>query len=272
LTAWLAIGRLMEFSQTPASSFSTNDPSNKVNQQVQLTREEVESAKRAALADKARKLNVKPREVNLTGPELKQIKAEALTKKTRGLPIGNSLNSPPSSKADPPLKGEKKQIEKNPNKGVSKPATKVENHVDPARQQARVKLSNLRSRALKMSPVAAVEPTWLHLLAYYNYYLRLAKDWNDFQTHFDLNESGGAVQNPLRGLPDISEVPEVLRYFEVLRSTLKEQTDLPGSFSLQTDHGDSFWDRDIPSLVCPKTLTALVPNQVLDEISGTIPQ
>jgi hypothetical protein len=273
LAAWLAIGRLMNFSP-PASNAPSSGPS--LSKQS-LTKEEKEAAKRAAIAEKARKHNLNAREINLSAPELKKAWADAQRKKDLGeAPIVASQGPLPSNpKADPARdKLEPKATipkVKNSSPPVKKPeAPKVDQATLLLRRQSKQRLDNFRGRALKMLPTVVVSPTNLHLLAYQNFYLRLREEWDTFQASFDLKDTGGVVQDPLRGLPDLDFIKESKLILDDARRVLKEQNNLKGSFLLTTDDGLSFWDRDEPSEACPPEIARPVPDETLDAISAEI--
>jgi len=254
---------LLNFSQqAPASSPQIEGgQQQQVNRPAALTPQQAEEARRIARAEKAKRLNLSPSEVNLTSQEAKAAKAAFREKLAKG-EISPS-QTPPTKPSNPPSKN---NSSKNGTKGsttgnILPPAPqnqkeekkKVGVQLDKtgSRATAKTKLDNLRRTTLRSLPSAIDDCRVLHLIAYGNHFNRLARQWEEYQKTY---ESSGML-NPLRGLPAPSDLPSPLQQLMMDgKKGLREQNDSPGTYVLQSELGASFWNQDRPSEACPDSL------------------
>lgn len=296
-----AISRMLDIPRSTTPSQLAPPPKPKT---VQLSKAQVGEAKQLARSVKAKKFGVSASEVNLTSEEAKEAKARFRDlvyqgkdpKKSWGndLPVqpGNpSPQNPSNSKnSGPPQTSPLKSVLPSQQGSVPQ-ATQQRTYVNPtgkgqvdkpdpqtakkqvgiqldktgSRATAKTKVDNCRKNCLRQFPLAMDEPTVLHLMAYANHRNRLARQWEEYQKTYEYS----GILDPLRGLPDPWKQPktsEKLRYI-VATLGLREQFDSPGTYILQSEDGGSFWDRDMPSALCPEILKAPLGHEILHELS-----
>lgn len=235
---------------------------------VQLSKEQADQAKRDARAEKARRLNLSPQEVNLTTKEVKDAKAAMRKRIEAGLPVATATNGAPASMAPSSSEKVPGSPVTPPNNGlVEKPDRSVDQAKTGLRATAQTKLKACRKNCLTATPTGILDPKVLHLIAYHNHFNRLSQQWADFQKSYKTH----GMSNPLRGLVDPSRYPEISEFIAttVAQNSLREQPDSPGTFILQ-DEGKSFWDRDKPSSVCPTALQEALPARILTVFSQAL--
>lgn len=275
IEAWKRIGAFMGMSSTgavapvasiPVPSASTT-PASEPRRPLSLTKEQAEEARRLAREEKARRLKLSLREVNLTPKEAKDAKA-AMRKK---LEAGERVITPSPVKAEkveaiapanpsPPVSAPPKNGESVQERKISNPERSVDSPKSGLRATALTKLKGCRKMCLQTTPLALNEPKVLHLIAYHNHFNRLVQQWDSFQQSFELY----GLRNPLRDLVNPSRFPKVKSFIEATASEcgLREQVSSPGTYILQVE-GRSYWDRDMPSADCPRALSQDLPEWVL---------
>jgi hypothetical protein len=260
--AYCAVGRLLGFNQAPAASHQgvgSAAIATVPSQQIKLTPQQADEAKRIARAQKAKRLGLSPNEVNLTPTEAKAAKATMRESLAKGTPFAG-LAPPTKPSRDSPADNNRREKEtvspaKNTLQGKTAPTEpkKVGVQADKtgSRATAKTKIDHLRRTTLRSLPVAIDDCRVIHLIAYCNHFNRLARQWDEYQKTY---ESSGML-NPLRGLPAPLTLPERLQSLVRLGVRgLREQSDSPGTYILQSDTGGSFWNQDRPSEVCPDSL------------------
>jgi len=256
---------------------STNVVTKADPNKVQLSKPQVEEAKKQARAEKAKRLGLTLSEVNLTSAEAKEAKAR-MREKVAG------VSQPPfhPGNSQKGKGGAKPQTTTAASQKVSGPDSKeeVEDNSLPlaqdlgtpigqrnqapqsgARSTAKTRIDNFRRNCLRQNPATIVDPTFLHLIAYRNHYSRLARQWAEFKQIY----GSAGVLNPLRDLPNPLSLPKTEKSLLGILSRLREQSDSPGTYILQADNGASYWDRDMPGKACPDFLSELLPPEVVAE-------
>lgn len=174
----------------------------------------------------------------------------------------HALPTKPSSKGDSSGNNQKKSSkeekvpvkqEPSPPQGAPKEKKKVGVQLDKdgSRATAKTKLDNLRRTILRGLPSALDDCRMLHLVAYSNHYNRLRRQWEEYQEAYQ--PSG--MLSPIRGFAAPEALPkDLFDLLEEAKGKLKEQSDSPGTYSLQAENGASFWDKERPSKDCPEFL------------------
>lgn len=242
---------------------------------IQLSKEQVEKAKELARIEKAKRLGISPKEVNLTPQEAKEAKANYRLK-LAGQQTSNSSRVAPTdatknkAKAPTPVPDsgkEGKEEETSSSKPTHREPGKkpVGVQMDPTGSRATMKtrIDSFRRSCLRTLPTAVADPTALHLVAYSNHWNRLSRQVAVYRSQY----SDSNMLDPLRGLPDPKgdQMPEANKLLADVTRGLRSQSDQPGTFVLQSDSGGSFWQADRPSSICPPELAAELPEAVLGE-------
>jgi hypothetical protein len=256
---------------------------------ISLTKEQVEKATSIARAEKAKRFGLSPKEVMLTSQEAKDAKARYrlmlsdASEKTSGPkstlpPRSYSIDSNANVGAVPKGKEEVKSTSA-PSPQVTLPTKKTAEAVfseggkkpvgvakepEGSRATQKTRIDNIRRLCLKAFPLAVIDPTVLHLVAYANHRARLSDQVSKYRSAY----ADSGIKDSLRGLPDPWEktfCPESRRLLEEVTVNLRTQPDTPGTFVLQSADGGSFWNLERPSLVCPPELAAPLPEAILGE-------
>jgi len=263
----LAIARMLDLNLVQASTDPAPSTSKKT-ENIQLTKAQVEEAKRVAREEKAKSLGVSPREINLTSQEAKDAKTRFREKLLTGkYPVSippKGGNGSEKKKKDPSTDGSVSPPQGKLESPTSKKKVGVQQDKTGSRATAKTKIDNLRRLTLRSLPIALESPSALHLVAYANHRSRLSRQVDEYRSLYQ--ESG--MMDPLRGLPDPWLGNFTRKYLSEVTKDLREQKDSPGTFVLQNDNGGSFWDRDIPSMECPSVLREGLPEEVLKELGG----
>jgi hypothetical protein len=244
LKAWNAIGRTLNFFTEVRSPKS--EP--KASTSVKLTKDEATKATRLAREAKAKRLSMQPSEVNLTPEEAQQARENYRKTKTMSKSVVGSQPVP-----GPTLT----LVASKPGKANTSNTSVT---AQGARDTQKTRIETLKRNLKRQIPTSKEDPRFLHLVAYANSYSRLRSQWEDFKGKFDYSN----MLNPLEKLPD----PYSLRSVKLTDHTagLKPQIDSPNTWILQEKEGQSFFDRDKPSKVCPERLAKPIPPEVLAEL------
>jgi hypothetical protein len=275
--AWQRIGNFLNL-PFPTSSASSPQQVSEVKE-ISLTKKQAEEARKNARVEKAKRLNLSFKEVNLTSEEAKEAKAAYRRKlqsdasnnnsrpKTVTSPSKPSVTTPPTGG----VKTSKEEVDDNsrqspPKKESQKQSVGVQLDKTGSRATAKTKIDNCRRSALRGLPTAIENAQLLHLVAYFNHIVKLTRQWAEYQRVYQ--DSG--MLNPLRGLPLLSSCPLAAIALEgaVTAAALRQQADSPGTYILQSDGGASYWDRDRPSSTCPDALLVQIPQEVIREMEG----
>jgi hypothetical protein len=270
---WLAIGRFLNVQPTAFPSTAPESPRGSARN-IALTPKEAEEAKRLARIAKAKAKELTPKEVNLTPQEVKIAKAQyrerlqASSSQPR-VPISGNVSQvrkrsppPPTTVGDGGKPPTSEKLETPTSSEIPKKKVGVQQDKSGSRATAKTKIDNLRRTTLRSNPIALDLPSALHLVAYANHRHRLLRQWEEY---CKIYESSG-ILDPLRGLPDPWKGTKVRNYLSLVSAGLREQSDSPGTFILQSDSGASYWDRDKPSEACPDLLQKAIPNDVMDDL------
>jgi hypothetical protein len=233
---------------------------------VSLTKEQAEEARKEARAAKAKRLGLSPNEVNLTPKEAKDAKAE-MRMRVAGRAPGSvipTLSTPPATSSIPQQKtGSVVKLTTDGAKALQALSLRSGSQVHGrSRATAKTRLDNFRRNCLRTAPQSLVEPVILNLVAYWNHFVRLSRQWDEFKDQY----SDYGLLNPLRDLPNPLLLPETKKILvKDVFPLLREQSDSPGTYALQSDTGASYWDRDRPGPACPDFLVKPIPPNVLLE-------
>lgn len=255
-----AVSALNRLLGNPSPSEPSSQPFRAVieTKQQALTREQADKAKELARIEKAKRLGISPREINLTPTEAKEAKRQFL----QSLVSGTHMAPAPTST---PVRVEG-VAEATPKQQVTGSKKQVGLRMDPtgSRSTAKTRIDNFRRAALRAFPPAVSDPVGLHLVAYANHWTRL---FSQVQSYRNTYEDSGML-DPMRGLPDPKSLFETKKLLLKLVQGLREQSDSPGTYVLQTDIGGSYWNRDQPSADCPSNLTQRLPSLVFNELES----
>jgi hypothetical protein len=254
-----------------ASEPSASGPKT-VESQIQLTKEQVEEAKKEAKVAKAKRIGngVTPRDVALTPPEIKEAKAAFRRKLQSGAgPVINRTHQAAPVETPPSKKGEflpevKASHSLPSEKDVEQPSSSLKKKVgvqlapSGARKTHKTRIDNCRKVALQHNPAALAEPTLLHVVAYCNDFVRLS---NQVESYSELYELSG-MMNPLRGLPTPTVLGTICKDLNEVLQRLQKQSDSSGTYVLQSQDGGSFWNQDKPSTACPEFLRRPLEGEV----------
>jgi hypothetical protein len=252
--AYLAIGRFLGIS---APTSQVNTAADAKSTRVDLTKAQLNQAKKEAKAEKAKRLGLTVSEVNLTSQEVKAAKDAFRSKLSLGgEAVAQAAVLPAKDKGSASSGSKKKQKEK-------APAPEGVGAADPERQKLKNRIDTVRRNLLRTAPWLIESPTLLSLVAYQNGRVRLSKLWFQLSSNYDLK----GAKNPLRGLPDLDTQPYSAQILNEARSNylIKDPSD-PDLYTLQTPDGDSFWDGDRPSEACPLPLKYLIPKDELRKL------
>jgi len=264
------LGEIRASSQsTPSANVAVTAP-----KAIALTPQQADEARRIAREEKASRMGVTSKEVNLTSAEAKKAKEmyrlklqgvgqkpatgqQATKQVSTGKGIGATAPSPSSGQ---PLVVNIPQV-KRPKEGK---AEAINSDLTGSRATAKTRLDNFRRICLKQNPIASADPVVLHLVAYSNHRRKLAAQWEKFKNEY----SHEGMLDPLRGLPDPWKMEVNSRILESVTKFLRPQADSPEIFVLQTEAGSSFWDRDMPSQACPEFLRVSYPGEAYNEFEA----
>jgi len=258
--AWVAIGRLGGYFEggEPSLSGGLSSASSQSVERQQPSADDVKKAKVIARKEKAKKLGISEKEVNLTSAEVKEAIRRLYQQSASKPPnISGGTSSLPQAERVSDLKP-KESV-----KAMPPSAKEVGGSGD--RQTVKTRIDNFRRSALRAAPAAIADPTNLHLVAYSNSYRRLAGQWEFFKTKY----GSEGLKDPLRGLPDPWFLAISRDLLVSVTANLRQQSDSPGTFILQDAEGGSFWDRDMPHQVrCPELLKKPLSREVYDALEG----
>jgi len=234
----------------------------------QLSKEEFDRVKKAALNAKAKKLGVSSQEIKLTLDEINHAKSEALAKR------GNVSSTPSKSKKDTATAASQQKEQSALQPGNSQAKEKK----DPfeglgevqfkARKESRDKLRDAKKVCQQANPLGKISATKLHLVAYANHRIRLAKLWAIHQGRY----TDAGMKNPLDGLVDPSDSqkrPKCAAILSTAYGQLQKKADDSDTYDL-TVNGTSFWNQSLPSEACPEYLKEELPEDSLEELRGAI--
>lgn len=268
--AWVAIGRLcgFRFELGNLSSNSTAVPvpsSTPFVGPVGLTKEEKKKAKEQYRVEKARRLGISPKELNLTPSEAQEaIRNYRNNVNSASVPETGKVGKQENILASPPPRDANFEKQKESGKTGGKDSSKKNPTGDGERSTSKTRMDNFRRIALKALPSAIAEPTVLHLVAYSNARRRLASQWVEFQKKY----TSSGILHPMRNLPDPWSLPNLGKILEEACRLLTVQKDSPDTYVLMDENSRSYWDRDRPDIDrCPKLLQRELSSAELAEFS-----
>jgi hypothetical protein len=265
--AWSAIGRLCDFGLGNLSSISNEKgsaPSPLPVKPAGLTKEEKKEAKEQFRIEKAKRLGLSPKEINLTPSEAQEaVKRYRHNDNSSSKPVvkdGKKENIP----SFPPPREAK--AERQPDSG--KTGKEASSKEDPAgngeRSTSKSRLDNFRRIALKTLSSAIADSTVLHLFAYSNARRRLNAQWIEFKRKY----TSKGLMNPMRNLPDPWDLPRLGKILGSAVRLLKVQKDSPETYVLMDENARSYWDRDRPDTdLCPPDLQRELDSDEKSEFS-----
>lgn len=250
-------------------------------EKIQLTKVQVEEAKKKALATKAKKLKLSVKEVNLTSQEVKAAKAEM-----RRLIAGQSNEL---SKAHVE-KSSKEKLSSSQEHTNSRPgrsnAIDLGADMGPSNSFVQVlqdqkkmplalpertgekkthwtKIQECKRKLKQSVPVKGAKDFGIHLVAYSNHWKILTRQWEAYKSKYSDWENRaipyGKLPNPTQGAlaSAIAEIASAAR----LGTHSQYET-----YVLQDTEGGStsYWDKDQPSQYAPKALRERIPDDVME--------
>lgn len=147
---------------------------------------------------------------------------------------------------------------------VQKKPTKASgSKVSGSKKTAYTRIREERKRCIHQSPSSQTDPKGIHLVAYSNHYLVLARQWELYRSRFD---DAANRQSPLRGLINPAEDPIGSFLANLIKEArLEPHSGAPGVFILQDlTSGYSYWNKDKPNEACPRALKEPLPKEILD--------
>lgn len=217
----------------------------------ELTKEQVQEAKRLARKEKAERLAVSISEVNLTSEEVKAAKTRFRESLSRGAAPSVKQTKQPSGKGP---------TESIPQKVNEPSSVQTEKGGTGERSTGKTRVQDAR-RAVKHASLTAIEnPTNLHVLAYWNHFIRLREQWESFKSRFGTD----SMSDPYRDVLVPDRHPRLIDFIKQLATEghIRKQNNSE-TYVLQNSEGRSFWNKDRPhSEFCPPSLRASVPDWI----------